>query len=143
MLKMKKGGIMNPQKKINLLTALVAMTVAPFLSHAKVQPIDDVTVQQEKEGVLLEANVLLSSPCYDLRKGTAVVNTNEDKITLRQTAEKTGEQYCPQVIDNRQVVYDLGEVPDGEYKVVDRYDKEVIEKVKVSKKSNLTIEPAE
>ena len=110
------------------------------ISQAEVEkayPIEEVEVENNREGeTLLIADSVYPTPCYDVSSKTAVVNTFDDTITLQQKSEETNQNYCNQVITPITLQYNLGDVPDGRYQVIDSFDNTVINKVEVRSADN-------
>lgn len=118
--------------KTNIFAIPIALGLMFFAqsSHANFHPINDVSVEANNDKVFIEAEVLLSSPCYETESKTAIVNTFENEIVLGQTAIPMAKT-CIQVITPERVYYNLGEVPDGTYEVIDRYDNSLVEKFEI------------
>jgi len=137
----KGEGIMNILTKITA-AALTSIVMCASISHAgeKVYPIEEVEVENNRLGeTLLIADSVYPTPCYDVSSKTAVVNTFDDTIVIKQKSEKTNQQYCNQVITPVTLQYNLGDVPDGRYEVIDSFDDTIIDKVEVRSANRRTI----
>ena len=126
-------------------TMTLLFSIALFFtlnSQAKetVYPIEDVKVDQNKTGdTIIKADSVYPTPCFDVTSKTAVVNSFEETITLKQKSENTGQTYCNQVITPVTLRYNLGDVPKGRYEVIDSFDNTIIEEVIVKSADKTTV----
>jgi hypothetical protein len=118
----------------------ILMLTSISVAKEKTYPIEQVEVENNNRGeTILIADSVYPTPCYDVSTKTAVVNTFDDTIILKQKSEKSKQNYCNQVITPVSLQYNLGDVPDGKYEVIDSFDDTLIDKVEIRSADRRTI----
>jgi len=130
---------MNKYKTI-LILIVATMSLSNANSEEKVHPIEEIEINTNKAGeTVVVADSVYPTPCYDVSSKTAVVNTFNDTIVLKQKSEPSDEKYCTQVITPKSLTYNLGDVPDGQYEVIDSFDDSMIDEVKIQSAQKRTV----